>query len=101
MSATGTWDVTMSTPMGAQPATLELNEDGGSLTGTMSSAAAPAAMEITDGTVDGDALSWVVAMTQPMPMSLEFSATVEGDAISGTVKLGTFGDATFEGTRQS
>ena len=34
-----------------------------------------------------------------MPITLEFAATVDGDTISGTVKLGTFGDATFEGTR--
>ncbi|MFI5045702.1 MAG: hypothetical protein ACHQIG_01445 [Acidimicrobiia bacterium] len=99
MSATGTWNVTMSTPMGAQPATLELAEEDGKLTGTMSSAAAPAAMEIADGTADGDSLAWTVAMTSPMAMTLEFAATVDGDAIAGTVKLGTFGDASFEGTR--
>ena len=99
MSATGTWNVTMSTPMGAQPATLELAEDGGALTGSMSSAAMGAAMDLSDGTANGNDLAWKVAMTQPMPMTLEFTATVDGDAISGSVKLGSFGDATFEGTR--
>jgi hypothetical protein len=34
-----------------------------------------------------------------MPITLEFVAKVEGDKISGNVKLGSFGDATFEGTR--
>jgi hypothetical protein len=38
-------------------------------------------------------------MTSPMPMKLEFAAEVDGDAISGTVKLGAFGNATFSGTR--
>jgi len=99
MSATGTWNVTMNTPMGSQPATLELAEDGGTLTGSMSSAAMGAPMELSDGTVDGDTLAWKAAMTQPMPMTLEFSATVDGDSISGNVKLGSFGDASFEGTR--
>jgi hypothetical protein len=32
-------------------------------------------------------------------MDLEFSATVTGDEIAGTVKLGAFGDADFNGTR--
>jgi hypothetical protein len=32
-------------------------------------------------------------------MTLEFSATVSGDEISGDVKLGAFGNATFSGTR--
>ena len=34
-------------------------------------------------------------------MTLEFSATVDGDAITGTVKLGAFGEAEFSGTRAS
>ena len=36
MSADGTWNTTMNTPMGAQQATLELQTDGGTLTGKMS-----------------------------------------------------------------
>jgi hypothetical protein len=99
MSADGKWEISMNTPMGAQSGTLDLKEEGATLTGTMSAAAAPDAMEVTDGTVDGDNLTWKAALTQPMPITLEFSAKVEGDTISGNVKLGTFGDATFEGKR--
>ncbi|HXY95266.1 MAG TPA: hypothetical protein VEP49_22600 [Acidimicrobiia bacterium] len=99
MSADGKWEISMNTPMGAQSGTLDLKEDGSTLTGTMSAAAAPEPMEITDGTVDGDSLTWKAALTQPMPITLEFSATVDGDKISGDVKLGAFGNATFEGTR--
>ncbi|MET0920759.1 MAG: hypothetical protein ABWY77_06130 [Acidimicrobiia bacterium] len=98
MSATGTWNITMNTPMGAQAATLILVEEGSSLTGTMS-AAAMGEEEISEGTVDGDALAWKFAMTSPMPMTLEFDAAVAGDSITGNVKLGSFGNATFEGTR--
>ena len=36
---------------------------------------------------------------QPMAMKLEFTATVDGDKISGNVSLGSFGSATLEGTR--
>jgi hypothetical protein len=32
-------------------------------------------------------------------MNLEFSATVTGDEIAGSVKLGAFGNADFKGTR--
>jgi len=99
MSATGTWNVTMNTPMGAQAATLAFTEDGGTLNGTMSSPAMGGEQEISDGTVDGDSLAWKFAMTSPMPMTLEFAATVAGDSISGNVKLGSFGEASFEGTR--
>ena len=34
-----------------------------------------------------------------MAMTLEFSATVDGDEISGNVKLGAFGNASLSGTR--
>ena len=52
-----------------------------------------------DGTVDGDTLTWKADITSPMAMTLEFTATVDGDSMSGNVKLGAFGDATFTGTR--
>ncbi len=97
MSADGTWNVTMNSPMGAQDATLVLATDGDTLTGSMNSP--QGSMDITDGTIDGDALTWKAALTQPMPITLEFTATVDGDSISGDVALGSFGNATFAGTR--
>ena len=71
--------------------------DGGSLTGSL--AGAQGTLELQDGTVDGDAVAWKANITQPMAMTLEFSATVSGDEISGNVKLGAFGNASFSGTR--
>ena len=97
MSADGTWNTTINTPMGAQQGTLTLVTDGAALTGKMAGAAGE--MELNDGAVDGDTLTWKADMTSPMPMTLEFTASVSGDEISGSVKLGAFGDATFSGTR--
>jgi len=97
MSADGTWNVTLNTPMGAQAGTLELATDGNTLTGTMSGP--QGSMELENGTADGDSLSWTVNMTQPMPITIEAMATVDGDEISGEAKLGAFGTATFSGSR--
>lgn len=97
MSADGSWDCTINSPMGAQQATLTLVTDGSTLSGIM--AGAQGTQEFAGGTVDGDNLQWEVQMTSPMPMTLEISATVAGDTISGNVKLGAFGNASFEGTR--
>ncbi|MCZ6853669.1 MAG: hypothetical protein O7G86_07100 [Gammaproteobacteria bacterium] len=97
MSADGTWNTTMNTPMGAQNGTMTLSTDGGTLTGTLKSPQGE--IELNDGTVDGDNLTWKADITSPMAMTLEFSATVDGDSMSGNVKLGAFGDATFTGTR--
>lgn len=97
MSADGTWNTTMNTPMGAQNATLTLASDGNALTGNMSGPQGE--MELEDGAIDGETLTWKASITTPMAMTLEFTAAVSGDEISGSVKLGAFGDATFSGTR--
>ena len=97
MSADGTWNVTLNTPMGAQAGTLELATDGNTLTGTMSGP--QGSMELENGTADGDSLSWTVNMTQPMPITIEATATIDGDESSGEAKLGAFGTATFSGSR--
>ena len=97
MSADGNWNTTMNTPMGAQNGTMTLSTDGGTLTGKLVSPQGE--IELTDGNVDGDTLTWKADITSPMAMTLEFTATVDGDSMSGNVKLGAFGDATFTGTR--
>lgn len=97
MAADGKWNVTIKTPMGAQEGVLTLATDGGALTGNMTGAMG--AIDIHDGAADGDNVSWKANITTPMPMTLEFSGAVTGDAIAGTVKLGAFGESTFEGAR--
>ena len=99
MSADGSWSVTINSPMGAQQATLTLVTDGDSLSGSM--VGAQGTQEFTGGTVDGDNLAWTIDMTSPMPMTLEITATVAGDEISGNVKMGAFGDAGLSGSREA
>lgn len=96
-SADGTWNTTMNTPMGAQQGTLTLATSGSELTGKL--AGPQGEIDIEDGKVDGDVLSWKAKLTSPMPMTLDFDAKVDGDNISGNVKLGAFGNATFTGSR--
>ena len=96
-SADGQWETTMNTPMGQQKATITLATDGDALTGTMEGQ--QGTLELKDGAVDGDTVSWKADITNPMPITLEFSATVDGDNLSGDVKLGSFGNASFTGTR--
>lgn len=93
----GKWDVTVNSPMGSQKSILNLNESGGALSGKLEGA--QGALEIKNGKAVGDDVSWTADMTQPMPITLEFSGKVQGDAITGNVKLGAFGSATFSGTR--
>jgi hypothetical protein len=97
MAVDGKYSITIQSPMGAQPADLELKADGGTLTGTQSSR--QGSMAIANGKTEGDNVSWSIAITSPMPMTLEFSGKVDGDAIAGTVKAGAFGSFPFSGKR--
>ena len=96
MSVDGTWKITVTSPMGASPATLTLTSAGDSLTGSMDGAQGVA--QIEDGRVDGNKVSWVITAAQ-MGLKINFSGTVDGDRISGKAELGAFGEATFDGTR--
>ena len=97
MSIDGTWNVTLQSPMGSQEGTLTLATDGDALTGTMSGP--QGAMDIEDGQVGDGSYSWKVYITSPMAITIESTATVDGDTITGESKLGAFGTATFTGTR--
>ena len=95
----GDWDVTIKTPMGEQKSVLTVTSDGGSFSGKV--AGAMGSMDIKDGTVDGNTLTWKMDMTVPMPMTLEGTATVDGDNISGDVKAGAFGSMGLSGCRKA
>ena len=97
MSVDGTFNTTTNTPMGTQTGTLTLVTQGDKLTGKLVGQAGE--VVIKDGSVDGNSVAFKADITQPMALTLEFTATVEGDSIDGDVKLGAFGNATFTGTR--
>jgi hypothetical protein len=58
-------------------------------------------LDVVDGQVSGNRLTWKMEMTMPMPMTLECEAEVAGDAITGTMQLGAFGASAFTGTKRA
>ena len=64
-SIDGDWDVTIKSPMGDQKAVLTVKSDGGTFAGKMSGGLGT--MDIANGTVDGNTLSWGMDITVPMP----------------------------------
>lgn len=99
MSVAGQYDCVTKSPMGDQKSVLTVNVDGDSWTG--SNAGQMGALDITDGKVDGNTLTWTMDMKVPMPMKLEGSATVDGDTITGQIKAGAFGTMAMSGTRKA
>jgi hypothetical protein len=97
MAVDGNWDLVMTTPMGDRKATLSLQNSGGTLTGTQG--AEGDSTQIFDGTISGDDVAWKVSITNPMPLTLEFSGKVAGDSMSGEMGIGPMGSFPFTGTR--
>jgi hypothetical protein len=98
MSVAGTYECVTKTPMGDQKSDVTIVVDGDTFTGT--NAGAMGSMEMENGKVDGNKLTWTMKMTVPMPMTLEGEATVDGDTITGSVKAGAFGSFPLSGTRK-
>jgi hypothetical protein len=97
MAVDGDWNLTMTTPMGERDATLSLKSSGGTLTGTQG--ADGNSTEIFDGTVNGNDVFWKVSITNPMPLTLEFTGKVAGDSMTGEMGIGPMGSFPFTGKR--
>lgn len=98
MSLSGNYECVTKTPMGDQKSNFTLVDNGdGTFSGT--NAGAIGSMDIEDGKIDGNTLTWKMKMTVPMPMTLEGTATIDGDALTGSVNAGAFGSMAMSGTR--
>lgn len=97
MPIDGNWNCVMDTPLGERKIILTLAANGSDLTGTISNGSESTAIQ--DGHADGDHASWKADISSPVSMTLEFTATVSGNDMTGSVKLGMFGNAPLRGTR--
>lgn len=100
MSVAGTYDTVVKSPMGDQKGTFTVvpGDDGNTFTGSM--AGGMGSMDVKDGKINGNELTWAMDMTTPMPMTLNCKANVDGDQMNGTVNAGAFGDMALTGQRQ-
>jgi cytochrome P450 len=92
-----TWEITLSTPMGPQVMTSQIVRNGDGFTGTISSGEM-GAQDIA-GRISGNMLTWTLSLTKPIAIKLSFQAQIEGDRMTGNVKLGMFGNAALTGKR--
>ncbi|MGD9810687.1 MAG: hypothetical protein AB7U35_05025 [Sphingobium sp.] len=97
-SVDGAYDCITKTPMGDQASVFTVISSGGSFHGT--NAGALGSLDVKEGKVDGNMLSWKMDMVVPMPMTLECEAIVEGDTLTGTIQAGAFGAMAMKGTRR-
>lgn len=94
----GVYDCVTKTPMGDQASVLTIVTDGDRFNGT--NAGPLGSLDIKDGKVDGNRLTWRMEMQLPMPMSFTGEALVENGAIAASIDAGAFGKLTMTGRRR-
>jgi|SRR5579862_3414945 len=82
---TGTWTASFETQVGTQKYTYTFKQTGTKLTGKAKSELANAETEITEGTVNGDDVSFVENLTyMDMPLKIVYKGKISGDEIKFT-----------------
>jgi hypothetical protein len=96
-SLTGEWAMSFTTPRGRSEYTLYLTQEGPRLTGHLTSEYGETPVK---GTVNGDEvkLAWSI-VDNGKTLDISVTATAKGDAINGTIKLGTVGEGPFAAER--
>jgi hypothetical protein len=93
----GDWELTIAAPQGENVVNLTLKLDGTKATGDLSSQLGTVPVE---GTATGNTVTFVAKIDAGgMMLELGFNGTVAGDAMTGNVKLGDFGEFPFTGKR--
>ncbi|MER5550976.1 hypothetical protein ABT001_04695 [Streptomyces sp. NPDC002793] len=97
MPVEGTWDLSLSTPIGTIKAVVELRREDGILSGVAHGTGEEVPLE--DVVLDGDRLTWRQAVTKPMRLNLAFAVRVTGDTLAGTSRAGRLPASEVTGRR--
>lgn len=100
MNLDGEWDCIAKTPMGSQKAVLRLVREGATFSG-VSTSANGVAIELLDGRIEGDSISWRMEIPAPAKVMLTGKATISGDTLTGGLKAGPFGVSPLTGVRRA
>ncbi|MEV7425850.1 hypothetical protein [Streptomyces sp. NPDC091212] len=99
MPVEGTWDLSISTPIGRIKAAVELLRTEGALTGLAHGAGEE--VPLNGLVLEGDRLTWKQAITKPVRLNLAFDVTVDGDTLAGTSKAGRLPASKVTGRRRT
>ena len=96
----GTWALTVATPIGKLPVTVELRYAAGALHGTASSRSETVSLRelVAIAEPGGVRLTWLQTVTRPMRLNLRFDVLAAADAITGVSQAGRLPRSTITGT---
>ena len=86
VDVTGDWEITSESPRGAQVIPITFAQDGATVTG--SAVMRQSAVEIQDGKIEGNTLTFKIVMSfGERSMEQVYTATVTGDTMEGTIEM--------------
>jgi hypothetical protein len=94
----GTWELNVESPMGSRASDAVFTQAGETLGGKMVSSRGEVPLT---GTIKGDAVTFGINVNvQGQDLQIDYSGTVTGDTMSGTVVFGSFGDGKWTGKKK-
>jgi len=99
MNPAGTWDLSISTPIGKIKAVVDLHEKAGIWRGTAHGAGEE--IPLHDVALDENRLTWKQPITKPMRLNLTFDVLLDGDTMTGTSKAGRLPSSGVTGQRRA
>lgn len=98
LDLTGTWGLEVVTQAGTSHPTLVLKQDAERLSGQYSGELGEAPIT---GTIKGKEFSFAFTITREgAELTVVYSGTADGDAMTGTVNLAELGEGTFSGKKK-
>ena len=95
----GDWTLSVETPNGTRTPTASFKQEGENLTGTYKGALGEAPLK---GTIKGNEIKFTVTVNTPNgELALDYSGTVDGDSMKGSVKFGQAGEGTWTGKKKA
>ncbi|WP_174273147.1 hypothetical protein [Sphingomonas bacterium] len=96
----GVWEFAVLSPMGEQKSDLTLTSSGD--TSFSGGGTGPSGnVEILDGEVNGDTVTFKMKTSKPFPMTLKGETTLSGDVMEGKLDTGAFGKLNLKATKKS
>jgi len=96
---TGNWVLTTESPMGAQDSDMVVKQEGGQLSGTISTQMGSLDYK---GTISGNEVAFGFPFeAQGMSLQIDYKGVVEGDTMKGVAKFGDFGEGSFTAKRKT
>ena len=94
----GTWELNVESPMGSRASDAVFTQSGETLGGKMVSQRGEVPLT---GTIKGETVNFGINVNvQGQNLQIDYTGTVTGDTMSGTVVFGSFGDGKWTGKKK-